>query len=205
MGELLLEGLALADVAAVQHDAADVLVVEKVGVLDLEPQRRTVPVADRALDRVRLGVARAVDRDQLREQGPVGLAQKPVESRSFDLVDAISEQTLDRGALVRDQAVGVQHRDQVAGVRDERAEPSLALASMEICCQRRPFDRERDLRRECAERVYEVAREAHRRRDDDGAANFAANGERGDDRRLPFGEPEVASHVRRWVSVQDAK
>ena len=91
---------------------------------------------------MRLGVARAVDRDQLREQRPVGLAQQPVEPRSFDLVDAVSEQTLDRRALVRDEAVGVQHRDEVAGVRNERAEPGLALASMEILCERRPFHRE---------------------------------------------------------------
>ena len=36
VGELLLERLALADVAAVEHDAADVLVVEQVRVQDLE-------------------------------------------------------------------------------------------------------------------------------------------------------------------------
>ena len=35
--ELVLEGLALAHVAAVEHDAANVLVVQQVGVLDLEP------------------------------------------------------------------------------------------------------------------------------------------------------------------------
>jgi len=57
MRELLLESFTLADVAGVEHDAADVLVMQKVGVLDLEPQRRTVLVTDRALDRVRLGVA----------------------------------------------------------------------------------------------------------------------------------------------------
>ena len=36
VGELLLERLPLADVAAVEHDAADVLVVQEVGVLHLE-------------------------------------------------------------------------------------------------------------------------------------------------------------------------
>ena len=36
VGELLLERLALADVAAVEHDAADRRVVEQVGVEDLE-------------------------------------------------------------------------------------------------------------------------------------------------------------------------
>ena len=44
VSELLLESLPLADVAAVQHDAADVLVVKEVGVLDLEAESRAVPV-----------------------------------------------------------------------------------------------------------------------------------------------------------------
>ncbi len=135
MSKLLLERLALADVAAIEHDAVDVLVMKKVGVLDLESQRRAVPVSDRALDRVPVDAGRAVHLDQLREQRTIGLAQKPVEPRSFDLVHAVTQQTLDRRALVRDQAVGIQHRDEVAGVRNERAETGLALASMEILCQ----------------------------------------------------------------------
>ncbi len=139
MSKLLLESLALADVAGVEHDAANVFVVKEVGVLDLESESRAVPVTDGALDRVSLGVARAVDRDQLRKKRPVGFAQKPVEPRSLDLVHAISEQAFDRRALVRDEAVGVQHRDEVAGVRNERAEPGLALASMEILRERRSF------------------------------------------------------------------
>ena len=40
--ELVLEGLPLADVAAVQDDAADVLVLEQVRVLHLELQPRAV-------------------------------------------------------------------------------------------------------------------------------------------------------------------
>jgi len=60
-------------------------------------------VTDRALDRVRLAVARAVDGDQLREQRPVGLTQEPVEPRPLDLVDAETEQSLHRWALVRDE------------------------------------------------------------------------------------------------------
>ena len=46
VGQLLLEGLPLADVAAVEHDAVDVLVVQEVGVLHLEGERRAVPVED---------------------------------------------------------------------------------------------------------------------------------------------------------------
>ena len=40
--ELVLERLALADVAAVEHDSADVLVLEQVGVLHLELQPTAV-------------------------------------------------------------------------------------------------------------------------------------------------------------------
>ena len=42
--ELLLEGLALADVASVEHDAAHRLVLEQVGAEDLELPRRSVMV-----------------------------------------------------------------------------------------------------------------------------------------------------------------
>ena len=46
MGQLLLERLALADVAAVQHDAAHVLVVQQVGVQHLVPGRVAEAVVD---------------------------------------------------------------------------------------------------------------------------------------------------------------
>ena len=63
MRELVLEGLALADVAAVEDDPADVLVLRAVGVLHLELQPATVAVPERAVERVRLrvGGAAAVD------------------------------------------------------------------------------------------------------------------------------------------------
>ena len=48
VGELLLEHLALADVAAVQDDSAHVLVGEQVRVLDLELEPRTVAMLQRA-------------------------------------------------------------------------------------------------------------------------------------------------------------
>ena len=44
MLELVLEFLPLADVAAVQDDAADVLVVQQIGVLNLEAQACAVLV-----------------------------------------------------------------------------------------------------------------------------------------------------------------
>ena len=55
--ELILERLALADVAAVQDDAADVLVLQQVRVLNLELEPGAVAVPERALDHVGLGAA----------------------------------------------------------------------------------------------------------------------------------------------------
>ena len=74
--ELVLERLPLADVAAVQDDAADVLVLEQVGVLHLELEPRAVAMPERALDHVRLGAAAGVRLadagDDLREPRTVG-------------------------------------------------------------------------------------------------------------------------------------
>ena len=88
--ELVLERLALADVAAVQDDAADVLVVEQVGVLHLELQPRAVAVPERALDHVRLGAAadvRLADAcDDLREPRSIRLASRSANVRPLDLV-----------------------------------------------------------------------------------------------------------------------
>ena len=50
VGELLLEGLALADVAAVEHDPADRAVVEQVGVQDLEVAQAALLVGQQAVD-----------------------------------------------------------------------------------------------------------------------------------------------------------
>jgi hypothetical protein len=52
VGELRLEGLALADVAGVEDDAPDVLLVEQVRHEDLELARSAVLVHERALDRL---------------------------------------------------------------------------------------------------------------------------------------------------------
>ena len=67
MGELILEHLALADVAAVQDDSADVLVREQVRVLDLELEPRPVAVLQRAVDHVSFDAFATDARDHLRE------------------------------------------------------------------------------------------------------------------------------------------
>ena len=144
MRELVLEGLALADVAAVQDYAADVLVLEQVGVLHLELEPGAVAVPEGALDHVGLSAAANVGfshaGDDLGQAWPIGLAEQPGEVASFDLVDAISEDALDGGALVGHGAVCVEDGDEVTRVGHQRPEPGFALAPVEILGQERPLD-----------------------------------------------------------------
>ena len=92
--ELVLERLALADVATVQHQAANVLVVEQIGVLHLESENRTVAMKDGALDRVTFAVSGAVGGQELSEKRTIARADQTVESRALDVVDAVAEHGL---------------------------------------------------------------------------------------------------------------
>src|ERR671924_190744 len=153
MGELLLEGLALADVAAVQDDPVHVLVAQEIRVLHLELEPGPVAVPKQALQRVRLRPLAADVRHDLREPRPVGLAHEAVEARPLDLVGRVAEHALDRRALVGHDAVGVEDGDQVARVRDERTEARLALPAVEILGEHRALDAPRHLRRKRLQRV----------------------------------------------------
>ena len=179
VGELLLEGLALADVAAVEDDPAHGLVVEQVGVQDLELAQRAVAVAQRALEHLGLaaGVGGAVGQQVQQAALLVGV-QQAVEARADHVLGGVAEDALDRRALVDDRGVGVEDRDEVAGVLDERAEARLALAAVDLLGQRRALERERDLRGQRAQRtVLRAAQRARGRRraaDDEQAARVAA-------------------------------
>ena len=83
VGELLLEGLALADVAAVEDDPADGVVLEQVRVQDLELAQRPVAVAQRALEDLGLaaGVRRAVGQQVQQAALLVGV-QEAIEARA---------------------------------------------------------------------------------------------------------------------------
>ncbi len=130
VGELLLECLALADVPAVEDDAANGLVVEKVGVANFEAQPALVGVLERAFKCMVVGpdFARVVH-DPL-EPRAVGFSEEAVEARTLDFLRRVAEDSLDRGALVGDDAVNIEDRDQVARVRHERAEASLTLLTV---------------------------------------------------------------------------
>ena len=144
-------------------------------------------------------------RDQLGQERPVALDEQPVETPALDFMGAVSEHPLDRGALVGDDALAVEHCDQVAGMGDERAEARLALSAMKIGRERCAFDGQGDLGRECAERVRKVTRDALGRRDNKCTAYVAPDGEGSDHRGLPLGEPEVAAHVRRRIGMKDSE
>ena len=137
--ELVLELLPLADVAPVEHDAADVLVLEEVGVLDLELEPRAVAMLQAAVDHVGLGASADVRlpdaREDLHQARLVRWSQQLRELGALDLVDPVAEHAGDRGALVGHRPVRVEHGDQVAGVRDERAEARLAPPPVEVLRQ----------------------------------------------------------------------
>ena len=118
MRELLLERFPLADVAAVQDDAADVLVLEQIGVLHFELKPGSVAVTEAAFDHVGLGApagVRIADTGKyLRQPGAVRLGEYLGELRPFHLVGPISEHSLDGRALIGDLPMRVEHGDEVA-------------------------------------------------------------------------------------------
>ena len=201
---MLLERLALADVAAVEHSTAHVLVVEKIRVLHLEPENRAVAVTDRAFNRVTLHAPRTVGCQELSEERQIAFAHQLVEAPTLELVDPVAEHALDRRALVRHHALGVEDGDQVGRVGDEGTETRLALPPMQVGRERCPLDCERDLRRERTECVDKLSCDGRRRRDDERPANLPANHQRRDDRRLSFEQRQIASHSRSQIGVEDA-
>ena len=119
MRELLLEGLALADVARVQHDPAHVLVVEQVRVQDLELPVAAVAVAQRALDDLAVAprIGGAVGEHA---QQPLGVVAAPRGGRS---------------ACRRARAPGsrARARRRGSGRRSWRPSPTTVIRSLERC------------------------------------------------------------------------
>ena len=150
--ELLLEGLALAHVAAVQDDAADVLVVQQIGVQHLEVAHAAVAVSQRALENLGLGlgVPRAACEHE-RETAPFAGLEQAVEAPPHDLLGLVSQHAFDRGALIDDRRLVIEHRDEVAGVLHERAETGLAATLVDLLGEGGALEGERDLGRERVE------------------------------------------------------
>ena len=154
VGELLLEGLALADVAPVEHDPADYAVAAQVRVQDLEMAQVALVVCQQAVDHlVAAGRAGAVVEAPQQATLLVGV-QQPLERTADHLLDGVAEHALDRGALVEDDVVGTENRDQVAGVLHEHLrEPRLARPPVNLRRELGAAKRQRNLVGECAQRV----------------------------------------------------
>src|SRR6185437_2528686 len=143
----------------------------------------------------RVGAAAAVTGDELIQAGPVGFAQEPAELGPLQLVCPITEYALDRGALVRDDTVRVENRDQVAGVSDERPEAGLALPAVKILGEGRALDRQRDLEAQRLERPCYLDPHLDGRAHDQETAHLGLDGERDDQDRVAAVEPQVASSL----------
>ena len=107
----------------------------------------------------------------------------------------IAEHALDRWALVRDLPVGIQHGDQVAGMRHKRTESGLALASVEILSERRSFEGERHLAAQGLERVDELARDRGPGREEENTAHLFAHRERQEQGDCAPGRPQTIENL----------
>ena len=138
VAKLLLERLALGDVAVVDDDAADGRVVEQVLGDRLERSPGAVGVAGPELDR-HLGAARGRDVGQRRGQRwRDRLGGRPRSPAGRSRSSGRRQDALDGRALVADQTVLAQDEDAVRGVLDER--PEALLAALQVH-QQQPLGR----------------------------------------------------------------
>ena len=198
--ESRLERGSLARVAAVEHDAANVLVVAEVGRDHLELQQVAVEVHERAVERLRAGRVLTGRHEQPPQARAITGHEQVLEARAHDVVRAEAENALDRRALIDDLAAALDHGDEIARVLDERGEVGLVLLPMGAIRECGTLERERDARTECIQRRDEDRRERRRRGHDQQAALILARGEP-EDVGVPEAGPEqdVAQNGRRQL------
>ena len=175
--KLLLEGRALAHIAAVEHDAAHVRIVEQIRGGDLELERAPVAVDDRAVERLRPHGARTRSLQQRPQASAIGRHEQVLEAGTEHVVGREAEDPLDRGALVDHDTLAIHDGDQIARVAHERRETRLVLAPVHLigeCCA---LECQRDARAERAERLAEDRRERRRGRRDQKPVLILAHGE----------------------------
>ena len=152
--ERLFGGAPIGDVAHVRHDALDGGLVEQVRGAEVEPSPATVGMPPAHLDRVLLGRIR----DHTVEMGVahrsiVGVHE--IEQVAPDeIVRAVAEDVLQRGADVRRARRGVDDDDDVGGVPHERPEP--------LRCPAQCFDRRFGLGRVAASSTRRPGLQARR-------------------------------------------
>ena len=156
MGELLLKRLALADVAAVEHDAPHRAVLEQVVVQDLEVADAAVLVGEQAFDRLRTAADSAAFPETQEQAHAVARMQHPLKRLPDELLGGEPEHLLDRRALVDDPHIGVEHRDEVTRVLNQGGEARLAGAPVDLFAEADTLECESDLvgqGRQCLARV----------------------------------------------------
>jgi hypothetical protein len=150
-----------------------------------------------------VAAAAAVAGDQPSQAWAIGFAQQPVELRPLEFLDGIPEDALHRRALVRDYAVCVEHRDQVARVCDEGAEPRLALAAVKVGRERRALHCQRDLEAQSFERVRHLLGDTVVRVGDQEAADLGADREGSQQHGVSALEAELVARLARELEVRD--
>ena len=151
--ELGLEGLALADVAHVQHDPRDRLVGEQVGgqhfhVAASDPRRGAPGTPSRPAGPGAAAATEATNATMREASSSWTSSPRDCSARSVGLVP---EGRLDRGADVVDGRVLADHADHVGGVLDQRAQPRLRALVGALLGDGDALQRERDLAGERAE------------------------------------------------------
>ena len=121
-----LVALSRRDVAAVHDHAADVGIAEQVVHRRLERAPAAAALLEPELHRLHAFDRRLGDRGQHRVV-IVGM-DAVLKSGAEEVVGAVAEEALHRGALIENVASGIDHRGDVGGVLDERAETALVLA-----------------------------------------------------------------------------
>lgn len=120
------------DVPTVVDDPRDAGIVQEVRGHDLEQPRRAVRPIDRQLGGDRRTRVRQCVGEEARDGAPLGLGSPLVaeEMAADDLLRPYAEETLNRGAGVGPDAVGVEDDNDVGRVLDEGAEARLAAAQV---------------------------------------------------------------------------
>jgi hypothetical protein len=132
VAELFLQAVGVGDVAGVDHDQRAAVATHGRAPVRLDDAPGTVLVPKPVLDRGGpLGADEGALQPLLNRLQIVGM-DEVADLTSHDFLGGEAQVTQARGAMVADDAGGIDHDDQVGGVFDQQAEPGLPLAQFFI-------------------------------------------------------------------------
>ncbi len=136
VGELLLQLLALGDIAQVDDDPANRGVLQQVGEQTLGVQQATIAVTNTKLERLRgLRRARQQRAERRLDQRSVLFGDVVQESSADEVRGFVSENLANRRTRVLDGQIGREHEDHIARMLDQRAQADLALGAQHALAQ----------------------------------------------------------------------